>query len=429
MLLTGEEMDTIGEVMNMSMGAAATAVSSMLDRQVIITTPHLDQATFDNIDYSELEPAIIVKIRYVEGIDGANAIMLRRRDMQMLLNLLMGNDEEEPDDNFEFDEMSMSAACEVMNQMMGASATALSEILNKPINISTPEALLVDSNESTQAVFADLTGTDVVVSISFCMKIKDVLDTNFSCFLPLSLAREIVVCVESSIGGGEGTQTAPAPAPAPAPAASAQAPIQASPQAAQAVQAPAAAAVQQPVVPQQPSLQPSAPPVSAAAQPAPDAVFAAAQGFQPPAGYNYAPQPPMGYPPLGGGYTPPGYAAAPPAQAAEPVTVRPANFPDFGRAAPAGDPMAGSNMDLLMNVPLEVSIIVGRARRKIREIMDFGQGTVVELDKQAGSPAEVMVNGQLVAYGDVVVIGDNFGVRITEIVGTKGLIDSAVSRS
>ena len=134
LILAADELDTIGEIMNISMGAAATAVSTMLERQVVITTPNITQDRFGNIDMSELEPAIVVKINYVEGISGMNLIMLRRNDMRIILDLLMGNDGD--DDNFEFDEMSMSAACEVMNQMMGASATALSELLNKPINIS-----------------------------------------------------------------------------------------------------------------------------------------------------------------------------------------------------------------------------------------------------------------------------------------------------
>ena len=205
--LTDSELDAIGEIMNISMGAAATAVSSMLEKQVTITTPRLEQERFKDVDCSALEPAIIVRIKYVEGLEGTNVIMLRRHDMQVILNLLMGNEIGVESDNFEFDEMSMSAACEVMNQMMGASATALSEILNKPVNISTPEAMLADRAEDINAAFSEIRGEDQVVAISFKMMIKDVMDTTFSCFMPVALTSKII---NSAMPGWEEEETAAA---------------------------------------------------------------------------------------------------------------------------------------------------------------------------------------------------------------------------
>ena len=105
------------------------------------------------------------------------------------------------------------------------------------------------------------------------------------------------------------------------------------------------------------------------------------------------------------------------------LNIKVPQYPDFSdqtKKAIAG----GGNINLLLGVPLEVSIVIGKTRRKIKDILEFGQGTVLELEKQTGAPAEIIVNGQLLAYGDVIVIGDNFGVRITEIVGTKELMDS-----
>jgi len=110
--------------------------------------------------------------------------------------------------------------------------------------------------------------------------------------------------------------------------------------------------------------------------------------------------------------------------AAPAVNVKQADFPEFAQSGKSSYPAYNSNINMLMGVQLEVSVIVGHARQKIKEVLDFGQGSVIELDKQTGAPAEIMVNGQLLAYGDVVVVGDNFGVRITEIVGTKELLDS-----
>ena len=197
LILAADELDTIGEIMNISMGAAATAVSTMLERQVVITTPNITQDRFGNIDMSELEPAIVVKINYVEGISGMNLIMLRRNDMRIILDLLMGNDGD--DDNFEFDEMSMSAACEVMNQMMGASATALSELLNKPINISTPQAFLVETSQEAHDYFSEVGDDDSVLAISFKMTIKETLDTTFTSIMPADLTKDIVSSLNGEI--------------------------------------------------------------------------------------------------------------------------------------------------------------------------------------------------------------------------------------
>ncbi|MEG0340481.1 MAG: chemotaxis protein CheC, partial [Oscillospiraceae bacterium] len=146
-VLSAMEVDAIGEVLNISMGAAATAVSSMLDKMVTITTPKVDVEKLADIDCGALEPAIIVTITYTDGLDGSNVMVFRQKDMQVILNQLMGIDEE-PSDTFVFDELSMSAACEVMNQMMGSASTALAEFLGQPVNISTPQANIMDETHT-----------------------------------------------------------------------------------------------------------------------------------------------------------------------------------------------------------------------------------------------------------------------------------------
>ena len=143
-MLSKDDIDTIGEILNISMGSAATAMSALLDRQVVITPPTVSLEMLQELDYAELEPAILVKIQYVKGISGSNVMLFRQNDMQVILNLLMGTDDP-PRPDFEFDELSMSAACEVMNQMMGASATALSDVLGDVVDISTPDAYVVTS--------------------------------------------------------------------------------------------------------------------------------------------------------------------------------------------------------------------------------------------------------------------------------------------
>lgn len=430
--LSPMEIDAIGEVLNISMGSAATAVSTMLDKQVTITTPRVSVEPLGLVEYSALEPALSVKITYTEGLIGSNVLIFRQRDMQLILNQLMGIDEP-PSDDFVLDELSMSAACEVMNQMMGASATALSEFLGKAVNISTPDARII-TPEYTFSNAIELDENQQIVSIHFNMDIQGVMTSEFVSAMPCDLAK-------SMVGGFLGTAAEEQPAPQPEPSAP---PI----------------AQPQPVAPQAAS-QPIAPPPPPMAIPPQDAVppsqavppmpqqmqMAGAPGYPPPYYPPYPPYPTTGasgvyppYPPAGVPGYPPYYPPYPPypqapeiqpqvqhahkVEAQPPAKVQNVQLPQFGKNAPAGDPVLGGNTDLLMNVPLDVTIEIGQARRKIKDILAFSQGTVIELEKQAGAPVDIVVNGQLIAHGDVVVIDDNFGVRITEILGTRALLSS-----
>ena len=413
------EQDAIGEVLNISMGSSATAVSSLLDRQVNISTPSVSVREFHTLDYSAMEPALIVKIEYVEGISGNNVMVFRQRDIQIILNLLMGNDDP-PSDDFEFDELSMSAACEVMNQMMGAAATALSEFLNRVVNISTPTASVVTSEDSYRDAIGVQEG-DEIVAVSFHIDIQDVMNSDFVSILTCSLAKEIV---EQIMGNNqESLENIHAPA-QPQAAVAAQEQSATSPQSA--MQPPAAAAAPQPPVTQ------AAPPQPAMQQPAPAAMDMTAQqqamqqvGMQPAYGMPPYGQMPYGYPmyPMPP-YPQQAYGMQEPQPATQkPINVQNTQFPQF-TVQQTDSPTSNANMDLLMGVSLDVSVEIGQTKRKIKDIIDFGQGTVIELNKQAGAPVDIVVNGRLLARGDVVVIDDNFGVRITEIVGTKELIES-----
>jgi flagellar motor switch protein FliN/FliY len=437
--LSPMEIDAIGEVLNISMGSAATAVSTMLDKQVIITTPRVSVEPLGLLEYSALEPALSVKITYTEGLSGSNVLIFRQRDVQLILNQLMGIDDP-PSDDFVLDELSMSAACEVMNQMMGASATALAEFLGKAVNISTPEARIM----TPEYTFSNAIGMDAnqqIVSIHFNMDIQGVMTSEFVSAMPCNLAKAMV---GGFLGSTETEEPAvsPAPVPQPVPASESQ-PAPPPPSTVPQPQSPVQSPAPPPVAQQQPQQQ--TPPMPSA------------PGYPPP---YYPPYPPTeasgiypsyppagvpGYPPTGApGYPPyypypayPPYAPYPQqpevqspvhSRKAEipppPVKVQNVQLPQFGKGAPSGEPVLGGNTDLLMNVPLDVTIEIGQARRKIKDILAFSQGTVIELEKQAGAPVDIVVNGQLIAHGDVVVIDDNFGVRITEILGTRALLSS-----
>lgn len=424
-VLSSAEIDAIGEILNISMGSAATAVSTMLDKQVIITTPKVEVQRFHDVSYAALEPAILVKIEYVEGISGSNVMVFRQSDMQVILNLLMGN-EDAPAEDFVFDELSMSAACEVMNQMMGASATALSEFLGKTINISTPAATVM-SQDNTFEEAMNLGSQDNIISVAFNLDIKDVMNSDFISVMTLDLAKMIVsqvMGVEAEAASKAAAKAAPAPAPA-------------------APQAPAVPQAQPPIQQPAPAMAPPAAPPAAPGQPAAYPQQPMQNPYMPPEWQQQYGVPSPAYPPYG--YPPYGYPPQqqmyqqPPADQGgqhsgvikqpQQVQVQAAQFPNFGSQANHmfAAPLTSANMDLVMNVPLSVTVEIGKTKRKIREIVDFSQGTVIELEKQAGAPVDIVVNGQLIARGDVVVIDDNFGVRITEIVGTKELIDSLES--
>ena len=430
--LNPSDLDVLGEILNISMGAAATAISTMLDKQVVITTPHLELRESGETDYSEIEPALIVRIKFVEGLHGTNVMLFRSRDMHIILNLLMGNDDISsiPDDISEFDEMGISAACEVTNQMMGSAATALSELLGTSVNISTPEAYISTEEHNIQSTVHDVEPGKEVVSVSFDLAINGIINTNFVSLLPINLAKGIVdrlvgqqkeVAKEANAVAQSAAAAAPAEAPAaPAPAAAGQPdPAAQTP--------PPGYPPQDPNQPYPPYPYPPYPP----------------QGYPQP--YPQQPYPPQQQQPPAQGpagimhpsyAAPPGYYMAPMPHAApsfagpvgnmiqdSPVNVKRAEFPEFYNAGSI-DSFSGTNMNLLMNVNLDVSVEIGRTKRKIKEITEFGQGTVIELEKQAGAPVDIVVNGQLLAHGDTVVIGDNFGVRITEIVGVQDLMDS-----
>ena len=130
------ELDAIGEILNISLGSSATAVSTMLSKRVDISTPNVQVVSFDEFEFGELEPAVGVEITYVSGLEGSNVMLLKKEDVKVIVEILMGI--EIPEDEFELNEINISAICEVMNQMMGASSTALSEFLGEFVNISTP---------------------------------------------------------------------------------------------------------------------------------------------------------------------------------------------------------------------------------------------------------------------------------------------------
>ena len=378
--LTDEQKDAIGEISNISMGTAATTLSTLLNQTVNITTPKVTYMNWQELADSYDKPCVFLQISYTSGLDGNNVLVLKERDVKIITDLMMGgpgNVSDEP-----IGELHLSAIGEAMNQMMGSAATSMSSMLGKKIDISPPIANLVDLNDNNKKDIPEFLQKRFV-KVSFRMTIGTLIDSEIMQLYPFDFARHLyetfmhdaVSGMTTSTKEAQPEQQASEPAPQPQPV---QHP------------APQPQPVQQPAPQPQPVQQPTPQPQQMA-------------GAVPPQGYA---MPPQGY-----AMPPQGYAM--PSQNYENVNVQPASFQPFtgGNALPGHE-----NIDLIMDVPLEVTVELGRTTKSIKEILEFAPGTIVELNKIAGEPIDVLVNGKYVAKGEVVVIEESFGVKITEIV-------------
>lgn len=454
--LSNMEIDAVGEILNISLGASATAVSTMLDTRVDITTPVVKVKRKDEFEFASIEPAVGVQIGYVEGLDGNNIMLLKRIDVKVIVELLMGM--EIPDEQFELDEMNISAICEVMNQMMGASATALSELLSRRVDISTPVSFEVESPEQfKEKYFKD---NDEMVVIRFNLMIADKMESEFLNLMPISLAKELVSGFFPD--GAAEEDHAPAPAPAPEPSLQPQAAdstdggnhVMSQEEIEKMLQGGTGSAANDPV------------PMPAASDSGggvmsqeaieqmlkgmPDDTGASPQTAQQQApvqqpmqqqtpGQPMQQQAPMQQAPV---YVQPQMDSAlmnnmmqmmdmmrqsleqqqqqiqqlrDAASAPKKIKVQAAAQPNLSDGSTANG-ILDENLDMMMDVPMELSVEIGRTTKMVKDILELNKGSLVVLDKLAGEQVDLYVNGQCIARGDVVVVDDNFGLRIAEII-------------
>ena len=352
--LTDNEKDAIGEIANISMGTAATTLFSLVNRKVEISTPVVSLATWDDIVEAYERPCVFIRIAYTVGLDGNNLLILKENDVKIITDLMMGGDGTNTDG--ELGELHLSAICEAMNQMMGSAATSLSSMLNKTIDISPPHADLIDLQENVDEGTIDEFLKNPFVKISFKMEIGDLVNSTIMQLYPISFAKEMCASITQNMEQDAAANASVTP---------------------------------------QPEAKPEPQPTP---QPAPQQTMQS----QPMMGQAMQGQPMMGQPMQGQ------------PMMGQPVNVQPAQFQPF-----MGDLSAAfqkENIDLIMDVPLEVTVELGRTSKSIQEILDFAPGTIIELNKIAGEPIDVLVNGKYVAKGEVVVIEESFGVRITEII-------------
>lgn len=361
--LTPIEIDALGEVGNISFGSSATALSSLLGQKVDITTPSISMINRNRLDQEFPHPYVAVQVEYTTGLSGMNLLVIKQSDAAIIADLMLGGDGINP--RPELSEIQLSAVQEAMNQMMGSAATSMSTVFNQKVDISPPtiDLLNISQNEGTDTIPSD----ELLVKISFRLRIGELIDSNLMQLLPLKFSKKIVKSLMGETDEPLTATTTVEPKPVQ--------PEQQMPK-----QQP-----QQPAAPQPMYEQPVQQPV-----------------YQQPV-HQQAYQQPV--------YEEPVYQQ--PAYTAPPANVQQAQFASFEPATITQS--EARNLNMLLDIPLQVTVELGRTKRSVKEILELSSGSIIELDKLAGEPVDILVNSRLIAKGEVVVIDENFGVRITDI--------------
>ena len=347
-LITEIDKDLLGEIGNISMGSASTALYQLINQQVNITTPVVSVTTLKEIRQGFETPNIILDIKYIEGIVGRNILIIKIHDGAVISNLMMGGDGKIEANLTTLSEIEISAVSEAMNQMIGSAATSMATMFGRKVDISPPTSKVIENDDI--AISDDISEDQPIVKVSFRLTIGDLVDSNIMQIFPIETAKNIVAIMTGEDKGQEEVE-----------AVKQSEPIQNK-------------EIEQPVQAPQP---------------------------------QYAPQQQQYQQPQ---YQQPQYAQP---QYQQPVEVHQAAFEPL---VPQQGVPPMKNMDLILDVPLDISVVLGRTRKSIQDILNLGTGSLIELEKLAEEPVEILVNGKQIALGEVVVVDENFGVRITSIV-------------
>jgi flagellar motor switch protein FliN/FliY len=349
--LDENEKDALGEIGNISMGTSATTLFTLLGQKVTITTPKVSILTVNELRENYPIPFVVVEVKYREGLEGTNLLVLKEDDVKIITDLMMGGD----GTNFtgELTELHLSAISEAMNQMIGSASTSLAEMFHKKIDISPPKAFAV--NFSNNPLGFDLfQPEDKIVKIAFRMVIGSLIDSEIMQIIPIDFAKTLVTNLfqgnEEGVGESQNMNQG-----------------------------------------QTTSTKPAKQPEYHAEQ-----VEYSHQNshsyYQ--EEYDTAPSP------------------TPMANRQGPVNVQPIQFQSFDEPRSRSD---REHIALLRDVPLEITVELGRTSKRISEILELTPGSVIELDRLVGEPLDILVNGQHIAKGEVVVIDENYGIRVTDI--------------
>lgn len=353
--LSPQEVDALGEVGNISMGTSATTLFTLLGHKVTITTPKVTVSTWGELTKQYDLPVVAVRVEYTQGLTGVNLLIMKEDDVKIISDLMMGGDGSNRQG--ELSELHLSAIGEAMNQMIGSSSTSMSSLFDKRIDISPPKAFNIKTG--TEQPFNEFEKDQIVVKISFKMIIGDLIDSEIMQLIPINFAKNLV---DNLLNMDIKSPSQPEPV--------------------------------------KPSQQPTQPPMQQFSTPA-----AQPSGF----GQQFSAQPQqMGY---GFGNEHMGFSE--PHHNNGPINVQPVQFQSFDEGKMV---VEKKNIGIIMDVPLQVTVELGRTNKLIKDILEFGPGSIIELDKLAGEPVDILVNGKVIAKGEVVVIDESFGVRITDII-------------
>lgn len=343
-VISNMEKDTIGEIGNISMGTAATTLSTLLNRKVIITTPEVEVTDSEELSYEYPIPFVAVDVTYKEGLEGSNILLVNTDDVKIITDIMMG--EEEIDLDRELTELDLSAISEVMNQMMGSASTSLSEVFAKKIDIEPPKAYNITVDEGRD-ILSVLKSEKPIIKVSFRMVVEDLIDSELMQLIPLSFGKTVVQDLLGDTGIGKEADEKEEP------------------------------------------------------------VKSISSGIE-----NYVNK-------LEGTEK---EELRPLEKKDEPLEEKPilVKKPIFESFDSEEKLSYNESIDLVGDIPVEITVELGRTTKKIGEILEYGPGTVLELDKLVGEPLNLYANGKFIAKGEVVVIDDNFGIRITDIENTYG---------
>ncbi|MEK5082074.1 flagellar motor switch phosphatase FliY [Bacillus sp. FSL H8-0515] len=347
--LSEMERDAIGEIGNISFGSSATALSTLLNQKVDITTPSVTVIPRSKISDAFPEPYVAIEVNYTEGFSGSNLLVVEQNDAAIIADLMIGGDGKGADPSL--GEIHLSAVQEAMNQMMGSAATSMSTVFSKKIDISPPRVELLDVTEEkgTDRIPDD----EMLVKVSFNLKVGELIDSSIMQLYPLTFAKDLISSLMNSGSAEEDTT--------PQPNVTYEQP-------------------KEPVTPE-PRIEPQQ-------------------------------QQPQQQPPKRQGT----------AKKAAPVQVSPVEFSAFDPNEASQAPI--NNLDMLLDIPLSITVELGRTKRSVKEILELSAGSIIELDKLAGEPVDILVNQRIVAKGEVVVIEENFGVRVTDILSQAERINN-----
>lgn len=340
-VLTDIEQDTLGEIGNISFGSSATTLATLLNQKVEITTPTVSFIKRNQLEDEFPIPHVGVEVKFTEGFQADNLFILKSNDAFVIADLMLGGDGQ--GDNYELNEIYMSAIQEAMNQMMGTAATSMSTIFSKRVDISPPSTIMLDVTEESSHQY--IPNEDILIKVSFQLKIGNLVDSNIMQLLTPSFAKQMVNDL----------------------------------------------------------LNPSTPEVQSkpiAREPVKQEEKEVVSMNQQKVEYDVKPE------------------SRQPQNIGEPTqanaSVQTAQFSSFDEIElPQTE---RRNLDMLLDIPLQVTVELGRTRRAVQDILELSSGSIIELDKLAGEPVDIHVNNKLIAQGEVVVIDENFGVRVTEII-------------